>query len=346
MASHWAKLWVGVLIAGASALGASAQENAAATQAAAAQANAPVAGAPAPDAKHTPPPAKKGKKDAYTGPTEVVVLAPTPMLDEEGKQRLDPDGKPMFNPPVAQQRDKHGHPVFDEHGKPVFQTATDLGYDEKGHKLKVKKEKPPKATPVSISRGTYTVDGVIGKAALNYDIPDLKYIYLYAPGVGIAVVSNAPFPGAKEQPTAFDGMTLTVTVDGHSLQLASEKKLLPGKDKHPQPAYVLVDRDFQMPSRFPVVGYGEIRRPPYAWPGSRLNGKFAGPVAPPPIPKDLRPTLALTPCPSGQMRKPAPAALPGQPIPEQPCIPIASAPAKPVNSAAAPPGPPPAAAKD
>ena len=28
----------------------------------------------------------------------------------------------------------------------------------------MKKEKPPKMTPVSISRGTFTVDGVIGKA--------------------------------------------------------------------------------------------------------------------------------------------------------------------------------------
>src|SRR5271163_3815184 len=48
----------------------------------------------------------KAKKSAYTGPTEIVVLPPAPMLDEEGRQRLDPDGKPLFYPPVKQQRDK------------------------------------------------------------------------------------------------------------------------------------------------------------------------------------------------------------------------------------------------
>ena len=81
----------------------------------------------------------KGKKAPYTGPTTVVELPPTPMLDEEGKQRLDPEGKPMFNPPVKQQRDKYGHPLFDEKGQPVMQTATELGYDEHGKRLKAKK---------------------------------------------------------------------------------------------------------------------------------------------------------------------------------------------------------------
>ena len=69
----------------------------------------------------------KGKKDVYTGPNTIVVLPPTPMLDEQGMQRLDPDGKPMWNPPVKQQRDKKGHPLFDESGKPVFQTKTRSG---------------------------------------------------------------------------------------------------------------------------------------------------------------------------------------------------------------------------
>ena len=63
---------------------------------------------------------KHKSKEPYTGPTEVVELPPTPLLDEEGKQRLDPDGKPMFNPPVRQLRDKKSHPVFDAEGKPVI----------------------------------------------------------------------------------------------------------------------------------------------------------------------------------------------------------------------------------
>jgi hypothetical protein len=67
--------------------------------------------------------AEEAKKKIYTGPNTVIVLPPTPMLDEEGRQRLDPDGQPMFNPAVRQQRDKKGHPLFDDKGKPVFQTA-------------------------------------------------------------------------------------------------------------------------------------------------------------------------------------------------------------------------------
>jgi len=262
-----------------------------------------------------------GKKEVYTGPTEVVVLSPTPMLDNEGKQRLDPDGKPMFNPPVKQQRDKYGHPLFDEHGKPVFQTATELGYDEHGHKIHAEKVKPPKMTPVTIAQGTYTVDGIIGKAELNYDIANLKYIYLYAPGIGVTVISNEPFPGAKLQANAFNDKTLTVNVGEHTLQLYSEKRLF----AKPEPAYVLVDRDFMLPSKFPVMGYGELRAPPYAWPGAKQAKVQAGSVVPPPLPVNLRPVLLLEPCPAGQMRQSAPKVLPGEVAPPQPCVPIAKA---------------------
>ena len=58
------------------------------------------AATPRPPAKPAP---KKGKQ-VYTGPTTIVVLPPTPLLDNEGKQRIDPDGNPMFNPPIKQIR--------------------------------------------------------------------------------------------------------------------------------------------------------------------------------------------------------------------------------------------------
>lgn len=262
----------------------------------------------------------KVKKVEYTGPNNVVVLPATPMLDEEGRQRLDPDGQPMFNPPVSQQRDKKGHPLFDENGKPVFQTASELGYNEHGKKLHAVKVKEPKMTPVSISRGTFTVDGMIGKAELNYDIPDFKYIYMYAPGIGTLVVSNEPFPAAKEQKNAFNDKTLTVTTGDHKLEIGSDKRLL---GKKPESAYVLLDRGFKLPSKYPVVGYGKVLKAPYSWPGGRLNEALAGAfVEPPPTPANLKPTLLLTPCPAGQMRKPAPPVLPGQPAPDQPCVPM------------------------
>jgi hypothetical protein len=265
--------------------------------------------------------AAKGKKgeQVYAGPTTLVELPPTPMLDEEGKQRQAPDGKLMFNPPVRQQRDKKGHPLFDAKGMPMMQTKDNLGYDENGKKLHASKEKPPKTVSVSISRGTLTVDGLIGKAALNYEIKDLKYIYFYVPGIGTTVVSNDPFPGAVEQKRAFDDKTLTVTVFEHVLQLSSDNRLL---GKAPESAFVLVDKSFIVPTKFPVVGYGPIRVAPYAWPGSKDNGDLKGVVEAPPLPVDLRPAMLLQPCPAGQMRTAAPPVLPGQTAPPQPCVPI------------------------
>jgi hypothetical protein len=268
----------------------------------------------------------KHAKDVYTGPTTIVVLPPTPMLDTEGKQRVDPDGKLMFNPPVKQLRDKKGHPVFDGDGKPVFQSAGNLGYDEKGKKITVKKEKPPKMTPVSISSGTLTVDGWTGKARLNYDIADLKFIYLFAPGIGTTIVSPSPFAGAKEQPGAFNNNTLTITVDGHPMELSSDRRLL---GKKPQSAWVAVDRGFVLPSKFPVFGYGTTTKAPYAWPGSKEAATAKGSIAPPPLPAEVTPTLLLTPCPAGMMRPAGPPVLPGEKAAVQPCVPIPTATASP-----------------
>jgi hypothetical protein len=313
--------------------------------------NAPSTSAPTPATASTPTPAPapttKGKKGkaVYTGPTTIVILPATPMLDGEGKQLVDPDGKLIFNPPVQQIRDKKGHPVFDEAGKPVFQTPTNLGYNEKGKKITVKKVKPPKMTPLSIVAGTLTVDGWTGKARLNYDIADLKFLYIYAPGIGITLVSQNQFPGAKAQPGAFNDKTLRITVDGHPIELASERRLL---GKKPQPAWVAVDRGFLLPAKFPVLGYGSTTKSPYAWPGSKGYTAADGTVQAPELPTDLRPTLLLAPCPTGMMRRAAPDALPGQKAPQQPCVPIQtaspSAPSAAPTTVPAAPTPAPAAA--
>jgi hypothetical protein len=298
-------------------------------------AQTPAAATPAAPKKkvaHPAEPKAKKVKPVYSGPTEVVVLPPEPMLDEEGKQRVDPDGNPLFLPAVRQQRDKKGHPLFDANGKPVFQTAAEKGYDPKGKKIVVKKVKAVKMVPLTVSRGTFTVDGMIGKAELNYNIPNLKYIYLYAPGLGVAVVSNSPFPGSTMVKNGFNNNTLTVTIADHTqenvadhiLQLSSDKPLM-GKSGHASPAYIAVDVDFQLPSKFPVVGFGEIRDAPYVWPGAKRNVHLAGTYDPPPTPKNLLPVELLTACPKGEMRRPAPAVLPGQKAPDQPCVPITKA---------------------
>jgi hypothetical protein len=241
------------------------------------------------------------------------------MLDSEGKQRLDPDGKPMFNPPTKQIRDKKGHPVFDPKGQPLFQTANSLGYDDKGKKIIVEKIKPPKTTPVTIASGTLTVDGWTGKAALNYDITDLKFMYIYTPGIGTTIVSLTSFPGAKEQKNAFTDKSLKITVDGHPIEVASDKRMV-GKKEKLGSAWVAVDRTFMLPTRFPVFGYGTSMKAPYQWPGAKQQTVVKAYITPPPLPKDLRPTLLLTGCPAGMMRAPGPIVLPGQIAPEQPCI--------------------------
>ncbi len=252
---------------------------------------------------------KKGK-EAYSGPTAVIVLEPTPMLDEEGRQRLDPAGKPMFNPPVSQQRDKKGHPLFDDKGKPVFQTATDMGYDDNGKKIHVEKEKKTHTVALSIVHGTLTVDGLTGKAGLNYEISDLKYIYLYVPWIGMTIVSNGQFPGAVEEKEAFKENTLTVKSGDHELELYSEKRLL---GKKPESAYVLLDRNFNLQTKFPIMGYGDLRQAPYAFPGSKID--VAKGSSAPPLPANLRPGTVLPPCPAGQMRPAGTVALAGQPTP-------------------------------
>ena len=261
----------------------------------------------------------KKSKLPYSGPTNVIGLPPTPMLDDEGKQRLDPDGKPMFNPPVKQERDRYGHPIFDEHGNPVFQTATDLGYDENGHRIHGKKQKPPKTVSVNILRGTLTVDGLIGKAALNYDIKDFRYVYLYAPWIGTVVISNVSFPGSREQKNAFDRNTLTVNVEEHTFQVFSETMML---GKKSDSAFVAVDRDFKLPTKVPVIGYGATIKAPYNWPGAKPSAESRAYVKPPPVPQSLRPTLLLPPCPPGQMRQTAGVKLPGDDAPAPECVAI------------------------
>lgn len=292
------------------------------------------ADAPAPTASPSRAATTAGKKSKseYTGPTTVVELPPTPVLDEEGRQRLDPDGKPMFNPPIRQIRDKKGHPVFDENGKPVFQTAKDLGYDERGKKIEAKRDKEPKTVEITVTHGTFSVDGMTAKAGLNYEIKDFRYVYLYVPWIGTTVVSNAPFPGSKEQKDAFNDKTLTITVEDHTLQLYSDARLL---EKKPQPAYVLVDREYKLPTSRPVVGYGATNHAPYSWPGSKDNKAVAGTDAPP-LPENMKPQMLLAPCPAGQMRAASAKPLPGQTAAEQPCVPIARAIA-PARSQATPP---------
>lgn len=173
-------------------------------------------------------------------------------------------------------------PVYDKHGKLV--------------KAKVKKEKPPKLVPVDIVHGELTIDGLIAKAGLNFQIIDLKYLYVWVPGLGTAVISNQPFAGAKIQPDAIDGNTMTVKVDGHQLQLACDgdmlnreagKKIFQGKKKEkPTSLYVALDTNYQLGSNYPQFGYGDQNKAPYNWPGTLID--LRANTKAPALPENLR----------------------------------------------------------
>lgn len=172
------------------------------------------------------------------------------------------------------------------------------GKKVKVKKVKVKKEKPPKMIPLHIAEGTLTVDGWTGKARLNYDISDLKYIYVWAPGIGTVVASNVKFPMAKEEQGAFNQNNLTLDAGGHTIQISSENKLL--KNKKPVSAWVYVDTTYHRNSGYPEMGYGAGKDAPYAWPGAKqISLDKTGSVDAPPLPVGLRPTIAKPSCTPG-----------------------------------------------
>lgn len=176
--------------------------------------------------------------------------------------------------------------------------------DKKGGKKgeKKKKEKPPKLVPMSIVNGTLTMDGVTGKAELNYDIADLHYLYIWAPGVGTVVISNKEFAGAAEQKKGFSMNAVDVTVDDHKLEIYSdqplfdkrkEKELVRDVGMQLVSAWVRVDKEYALPTPYPAMGYGMTANAPYAWPGAKPPEKRAkGVVTPPPVPVWMRPATA------------------------------------------------------
>ena len=184
-------------------------------------------------------------------------------------------------------------------GAPATVKTVDTKATKGHHVPKPKKVKPPPMVPVTIERGVLTVDGWTGKAELNYSIMDLKFIYLWAPGIGTAIVSSEPFPMATLQAGAFNGHTLTVNASGHTIQVASDRDLLSGKELI-KPAYVALDTDY-VPDHpnYPQFGYGVTSKAPYAWPASMAN--YTGDVSrAPPLPPSLLPTLKTqTTCPAG-----------------------------------------------
>ena len=148
---------------------------------------------------------------------------------------------------------------------------------------------------LEIRRGVLTVDGLTAKVDLNYAIADMQFLYVYVPGVGTTVISDAPFAGATEQRNAFDGDVLTVQSGGNRLQLSAERRLLSKRS-----AFVKFDPTFGPSSRTPVMGYGASAAAPYEWPGALKEINTVASTHP--VPPSMKPNLQQqTNCSAGRV---------------------------------------------
>lgn len=154
-----------------------------------------------------------------------------------------------------------------------------------------KPEHTPRAMDAHIVSGTLTVDGMIAKARLNYDVRN-SYIYLFVPGTGTVVVAQEKFDKAEKQEKAFRGDSLIVQAGGHLIELASQEQIASGKGRD---AWVYLDKTYQYPDqRYPVVGFGDTRNAPYNWPGSKPSPAVeTGRNNAPPIPRNLLPKMDI-----------------------------------------------------
>lgn len=156
---------------------------------------------------------------------------------------------------------------------------------------------PGRLISAHVRDGVLTVDGMVAKVELNYDIERTGYMYFFVPGVGTAVVSMSPIAGAAKAPNAFDGSTLAFSAGGHAFELSSESNLLSKwKEKSKADVYVRLDRSTVAVSRSPQVGFGDTAQSPYVWPLSarESKSKVGYVVPPPPMPASVLPRTVNT----------------------------------------------------
>lgn len=185
--------------------------------------------------------------------------------------------------------DKLSRPLLDTNSRPI-----PILYTKKGRRVRPAGIQLLKTHPASIEDGTLMVDGWTSKARLNYDIQDLRYLYVSVPSLGTFIISPVAFPGGELQATGFDDKILNVRVDTHEVQLATVSPIL-GK-KTAQPAWVKLDTSFVADRRYPIVGYGDTLVQPFTWPGARIAKDGATARTAPPLPSNMLPRLLKPAC--------------------------------------------------
>lgn len=155
---------------------------------------------------------------------------------------------------------------------------------------------PKNLISARVRDGVLTIDGMVAKVQLNYDIQHSGYMYFFVPGVGTAVVSLEPLADGTKVADAFDGEKLAFTVDGHSFELSNEGTSLLDKRRSKADVYVRLDHSAVAISRYPRMGYGDTSQAPYVWPLSGVESaskeKVDYVVTPPPVPKSMLPQTA------------------------------------------------------
>ena len=118
-----------------------------------------------------------------------------------------------------------------------------------------------------IRDGIYSVDGLVGKVRLNYDVKAASYFYLFMPGVGTALVSLAPSADAVSMPAAYHNGQLTVRVADHTFNVTGIESLVNDRGKEPAGMFVTLNRNAWRLGRTPRIGFGTATQAPYEWPG-------------------------------------------------------------------------------
>lgn len=158
---------------------------------------------------------------------------------------------------------------------------------------------PMEVMNAHIKNGTLTVDGMVAKVHMNYDINGSDFLYFYLPGGGTAIVALSRFPNAVLQKKAVNGSTITINGNGHIFQLTTDGKVF--DDKH-QDLWTRFDVGASALGRYPMVGFGNSLTAPFAWPASQpptraqLSGDLA--IVPPPVPVNLLPRYATVSTPA------------------------------------------------
>jgi hypothetical protein len=155
---------------------------------------------------------------------------------------------------------------------------------------------PDRLITAQVREGILTIDGMVAKVQLNYDIQRAGYLYFFVPGMGTAVVSRAPIADAERVANAFDGKTLTFVAGGHTFELSSKDSLLAKNKGKSTDVYVRVDRSAMAVGRYPRMGFGDVADSPYVWPLSAPaeRDREAHVVPPPPLPTSVLPRTEVT----------------------------------------------------